>query len=92
VTLYTDEFSAYDGMSFYVDEHKRVNHGQEQYVNGDAHTNTIEGFWSLMKRGINGVYHAVSPKYLQSYVNEYAFRYNHRNDTEPMFQTVLKQI
>ena len=46
---------------------------------GDVHTNTIEGFWSLVKRGIGGVYHSVSKKYLQTYLNEYAFRYNHRD-------------
>ncbi len=91
-TLYTDEFSSYDGISWYVGEHETVNHGSEEYVRGEAHTNTIEGFWSLMKRGISGVYHAVSPKYLQEYVNEYAFRYNHRLDEAPMFQTILKQI
>lgn len=59
---------------------------------GDVHTNTIEGFWSLVKRGINGVYHVVSAKYLQSYLNEYAFRYNHRQDEVPMFQTMLAQV
>ena len=62
------------------------------YVKGSAHTNTIEGFWSLVKRGINGVYHAVSPKYLQSYVNEYSFRYNHRNNEEPMFKAFLNRV
>ena len=45
---------------------------------GDVHTNTIEGFWSLVKRGIGGVYHSVSRKYLQSYLDEYTFRYNRR--------------
>ena len=68
------------------------NHGLEVWVEGDAHTNTIEGFWSLLKRGINGVYHSVSEKYLQNYINEYAFRYNHRKDTTPMFKTILGQI
>jgi hypothetical protein len=61
-------------------------------VRGDAQTNSIEGCWSFMKRGVNGVYHAVSPKYLQSYVNEYAFRYNHRKDEQPMFLSFLNQI
>jgi len=62
------------------------------WVMGDAHTNTIEGFWSVLKRGINGVYHAVSEKYLQSYVDEYAFRYNHRKDEQPMFLTILEKV
>ena len=65
---------------------------QRIYVNGDIHTNTIDGFWSLVKRGISGVYHHVSPDYLQSYVNEYSFRYNHRKDETPMFQTFLNRI
>jgi len=50
------------------------------------------GFWSLLKRGISGVYHAVSEKYLQNYINEYSFKYNHRKDEKPMFLTVLGKI
>ena len=50
---------------------------------------TIEGFWSTCKNGIVGVYHSVSSKYLQEYLNEYAFRYNHRNDVLPMFWSFL---
>jgi hypothetical protein len=53
------------------------------------HTNTIEGSWSLMKRRIDGVYHAVSEKHLRGYLNEYAWRYNHRHDDEAMFLTLL---
>ena len=62
------------------------------YVDGDVHTNTIEGFWALMKNGIRGVYHAVSEKHLQSYANEYAFRYNHRDDAQAMFTTVGNRV
>ena len=62
------------------------------YAMGDCHTNSIEGFWSLLKRGIGGVYHSVSEKYLQSYINEYGFRYNHRKDRKPMFLTVLERV
>lgn len=58
--------------------HDFINHSQEEYVRGDVHTNTIEGFWGQMKSSIKGTYHAVSPKYLQSYVNEFVFRYNYR--------------
>ena len=61
-------------------------------VQGDAHTNTIEGFWSLVKRGISGVNHAVSEKYLQSYLNEYSFRYNRRDQEQPMFEAFLGQV
>jgi len=90
--LYTDEFRTYDKLRIFGYHHKRVNHESKVFVIGDAHTNTIEGFWSLLKRGINGVYHAVGVEYLQSYINEYSFRYNHRKDEKPMFKTVLGQI
>lgn len=90
--LYTDEFPSYDHLTRIGFKHWRVNHGAKIYVAGRSHTNNIEGFWSQIKRGISGVYHAVSPKYLQSYLDEYSFRYNHRQDEKPMFITVLQQI
>jgi ISXO2-like transposase domain len=73
-------------------QHRRVHHSAKIYVIGDAHTNSVEGFWSLIKRGVGGVYHAVSRKHLQMYLDEYSFRYNHRHDTEPMFLTFLQQV
>ncbi len=66
-----------------------LNHMEKVYVSGDVHTNTIEGFWSLVKRGIDGVYHNVSAKHLQGYLNEYSWRYNHRNDGRAMFAALL---
>jgi len=90
--VYTDEFPAYDYLTEHGLKHERVHHTAKVWVAGNAHTNTIEGFWSLLKRGINGVYHAVSQKHLQSYINEYSFRYNHRGDNKPMFKTILDQI
>ena len=90
--LYTDEFPSYDHMTRLDYNHKRIEHHSEVYVNGNIHTNSIEGFWSLLKRGIGGVYHAVSEKYLQDYINEYGFRYNHRKDEKPMFLTVLERV
>ncbi len=63
--------------------HLFVIHNAGEYVNGDIYTNTIEGFWSLLKRGIVGIYHFVSKKHLQYYVDEFVFRYNTRKfDTE----------
>ena len=59
-------------------DHAIVKHNQGEFVKGDAHTNTIEGFWSLLKRGIVGIYHFVSKKHLQVYVDEFVFRYNTR--------------
>jgi transposase len=91
-TLFTDEFPSYDHLTRIGYKHHRIEHHSKIYARGIIHTNSIEGFWSLVKRGISGVYHAVSPKYLQSYVNEYSFRYNHRKDEMPMFQSVLNQI
>ena len=90
--IYTDEYQPYKKLERYGYTHKRVSHNAKVWVSGNAHTNTIEGFWSLLKRGINGVYHAVSKKYLQSYIDEYAFRYNHRKDEQPMFLTILERI
>lgn len=58
--------------------HEYVTHSKEEYVRGNIHTNGIEGFWGNMKNAISGTYHCVSPKYLQSYVNEFVFRYNYR--------------
>lgn len=87
--VHTDEFQIYNRLAGLGYNHHRVMHSAKIYVRGNVHTNTIEGFWSLVKRGIDGVYHHASPKYLQHYVNEYVFRYNHRKDTTPMFRTFL---
>ena len=67
-------------------------HSAKQYVAGRAHTNNIEGFWSNAKRGIDGVNHAVSPKYLQGYLDSYVFRFNHRSDETPMFQSLMGRV
>jgi len=91
-TIHTDELFSYNTLGRMGYHHKCVPHGSKVYVIGDVHTNTVDGFWSLLKRGINGVYHAVSSKYLQLYLNEYVFRYNHRNDETPMFKAFLNQI
>lgn len=56
--------------------------GKKQFVDGDIYTNTIEGFWSILKRGIIGIYHHMSKKHLQLYANEFAFRYNTRQISE----------
>jgi transposase len=58
-------------------------------VSGDVHTNTIEGFWSLVKRGLDGVFHGVSKKHLQGYLNEYVWRYNQRYESRGRFQDLL---
>ena len=91
-TVYTDEWLSYNGLTEAGYNHAKILHSHEIYVMGDVHTNTIEGFWGNVKPGITGVYRHVSPKYLQSYLNEYAFRYNHRNDVTPMFLSFLNQV
>lgn len=58
--------------------HKRIRHEDRIYVSGDVHTNTIEGFFGNLTNGIRGNYHSVSSKWLPGYLNEYAWRYNHR--------------
>src|SRR5205823_2303814 len=73
-------------------QHKRIHHSSQVYVVGDVHTNTVEGFWSLIKRGIGGVYHAVSEKYLQTYLDEYSFRYNRRDQGNLIFLAILQQV
>jgi transposase len=91
-TLYTDTFPSYDHMTRLGYKHLRIAHEAKEYARGSVHTNSIEGFWSLLKRGISGVYHSVSAKYLQNYINEYGFRYNHRKDEKPMFKIVLEKV
>ncbi len=90
--VYTDQYPIYDKVSGHGYDHRRINHAEKVYVMGDVHTNTIEGFWSLLKRGIGGVYHQVSAKYLQMYCDEYAYRYNRRFSGEPMFTSLLDEV
>lgn len=90
--VFTDEHQTYMNMPRARFEHQAINHRHSQvFVSGDVHTQTIDGFWSLLKNGIKGVYHAVSPKHLQGYLNEYVWRYNHRDDDAAMFlQLILR--
>ena len=68
--------------------HGVIRHGAGEYVNGVIHTNTIEGFWSLLKRGVMGSYHKVSKKYLPLYLNEFVFRYNNRKNSDIFGQAI----
>lgn len=89
--IFTDEYYSYNGLDQQGYTHKRINHSAGVYVVGDIHTNTIEGFWGLVKRGIGGVYHRVSRKYLQTYLDEYTFRYNRRMMGNLIFNEFLKR-
>ncbi len=92
-TVYTDKWKSYRALGSEGYTHERVNHSEKVYVSGDVQTNTIEGFWALLKGGIGGVYHSVSTKHLQSYLDEYAFRYNNRKATgRGMFDAFLNRI
>lgn len=101
--IYSDEFAVYRGIpnirllggtggtpAKY--QHRTVRHSDGIYVDGDAHTNSVEGFWMLIKNGIRGVYHSVSPRYLQSYLDEYSFRYNRRHEGNRQFSAILERV
>ena len=88
----TDEYLPYRSLPKEGYHHHTVAHGQREYVRGNVHVNTLEGFWSQMKRSINGTYHAVSPKYLQTYVDEFSYRYNLRFSSEPLFSLLLLRV
>jgi hypothetical protein len=76
--LHTDESRLYFGSNEYFDDHETVTHSRNEYVRGDVHTNSVEGFFSIFKRGMKGVYQHCSEKHLHRYLAEFDFRYNHR--------------
>jgi len=81
-TVITDGFGAYKDIDKVFKSHVKIEHAKGIYSVNGFHTNTIEGFWSLLKRGIIGIYHFTSKKHLQKYVDEFVFRYNTRNIKE----------
>jgi transposase-like protein len=91
-TLYSDEWRGYNNL------HENFNrgvirHSLKEFVNGDCHTNGIESFWALFKRGYHGVYHSMSRKHLQRYVNEFSFRVNRRKlSMQNVFSDVVAQV
>ncbi len=88
----TDEYLPYQSLTKEGYKHDTIAHGAKEYVRGNVHVNTLEGFWSQMKRAIDGTYHAVSPKYLQQYVNEFVYRYNYRASSLPIFDLMISQV
>ncbi len=78
----TDESGLYVRLAKRGFKHEAVRHSAGEYVRGVVHTQTIDGFWSLLKRGILGTFHNVSAKYLPLYVAEFEFRYNNRNNPD----------
>jgi transposase-like protein len=84
----SDEFRSYNKLKDTDYIHLMIDH-TKMFCDGDIHTNTVESFWAIVKRAIYGIYHKVSVKYLQQYINEFSFRYNNRNINES-FDLILK--
>src|SRR5947207_7806418 len=76
--LHTDESKLYGNIDAHFDAHETVKHSAEEYVRGDVHTNSAEGYFSIFKRGMRGIYQHCAEKHLHRYLEEYDFRYNHR--------------
>lgn len=91
-TISTDEWRPYKHLASLGYNHARVNHSAEEWVRGDVHTNTLEGFWSHLKRGIRSTHVSVSKQHLQKYVDEFAFRYNNRDNPADMFNRLVRQV
>jgi ISXO2-like transposase domain len=90
--IISDDFLSYNRISKMF-PHKRIGHARGEYVNGDVHTNTIESFWALFKRGYHGIYHHMSRKHLQRYVDEFTFRFNRRaDDMQVKFSDVVARV
>lgn len=89
--IMTDEWKSYIGLSAKF-SHSVVNHGSGLYVQGEAHTNTLEGFWSLLKRGIIGQYHQISRRYLDCYIAEFCYKYNNRDNGDLFTQTLFNSV
>jgi transposase-like protein/DNA-directed RNA polymerase subunit RPC12/RpoP len=81
-TIMTDDFRSYKSLDNDFKKHEIINHSSKIYVNGNIHTNTIEGFFSNLKRGVNGTFHHISEQHLNLYLNEFDFRYNSRKITD----------
>ena len=90
--LMTDEYRSYGNAKYVGYKHETVRHGAKEYVRGKVHTNTIEGFWSQLKRSMDGTHHSVSAKHLQKYLNEHVWRWNLRASSEPLFYQLLQRV
>jgi transposase-like protein len=91
-TVNTDSLRSYRTLGKKGYTHAAVNHENHQWAIGIHSTNSIEGFWSHLKRGISSTHCAVSPNYLQNYVDEFSFRFNNRHEPAQMFQRMFKQV
>jgi len=87
--IHTDKGKSFGDLDVHGYQHESVDHSKGEYVRGQVHTNTIEGFWGALKRGINGTYVWVSAKHLQKYLWEFEFRHNLRREPWLMFELLL---
>jgi transposase-like protein len=88
-TISSDEWRAYSALKFHGYKHGTVTHNNDEYVNGIHHTNSIEGFWSQLKRSIRGTHVHVSKQHLAKYLGEFEYRYNMRSNPSLMFDRLL---
>jgi transposase-like protein len=89
-TLMTDEYAAYKSLDKEY-HHEVVNHSAEEWVRGDAHTNSIENAWSLFKRSIVGSFHQISAKHVEAYLDEFEWRFNGRKNPD-LFKDTMRRL
>jgi len=87
--IFTDEYGAYVSAGRRYIAHRRIRHSQRIYVSGNVHTNTVEGFFGHFKTDLRGTHHSVSRRWLGSYLNEWVWKWNHRDDDAAMFRQLL---
>jgi len=90
--IYTDESGGYPDLTDWNTLHRRVNHSEDEYVRGDIHTNTVESAWSLFDRAVIGAYHKLSVKHMPAYLDEFAFRFNNRENPFLFRDTILALV
>jgi len=88
-TVHTDELKSYNGLEKAGYEHNTVNHGAGEYVDGDSHVNSIEGYWAHLKKSIHATHIHVSPEHLETYAKEFEYRFNRRENPEKMFPELI---
>jgi ISXO2-like transposase domain len=90
--VFTDSDGSRGEMTAWDTTHRKVNHREEEWVRGIVHMNTVEGVWSPLKRSVVGTYHQLSAKHLPAYLDEMAFRFNHRDNAYLFRDTLLRMI
>jgi len=91
-TVSTDELHSYDLLTFEGYKHGQVTHSAKEWARGEHHTNNIESFWNLFKNSVRSTHIHVSGKYMQRYLNEFAFRSNHRQMSNAMFDLLISAV